>query len=60
MKPTVQMEVCTIGLDLAKRVFQVHGADPGRRVIVKKQLRRGLVDFFKKKYPPLSLIWINA
>ena len=32
--------VSIIGLDLAKLVFQVHGADAAGRVVVRKQLRR--------------------
>jgi len=34
-------KVSTIGLDLAKLVFQVHGADAAGRAVVRKQLRRG-------------------
>jgi transposase len=34
-------EISTIGLDLAKHVFQVHGVDDQGDVIVRKQLRRG-------------------
>ena len=36
------MEVTTIGLDIAKNVFQVHGIDASEKVVVRKQLRRGL------------------
>ena len=36
-------EVSVIGLDLAKRVFQIHGADASGRVGVRKQLRRSPV-----------------
>ena len=36
-------EVRTIGLDLAKNVFQVHGADASGAVVFRKQLRRGQV-----------------
>lgn len=35
--------VSTIGLDLAKHVFQVHGADAGGHAVLRKQLRRGEV-----------------
>jgi transposase len=39
------MEVCTIGLGLAKTVFQAHGVDAGSRVIIKERLRRSeLID----------------
>ena len=34
-------EVITIGVDLAKSVFQVHGVDAEGAVVVRRQLRRG-------------------
>ena len=36
-------KITTIGLDLAKSVFQVHGADQDGRPVVRKKLRRGQV-----------------
>jgi len=40
-------EVTTIGLDIAKSVFQVHGVDAAGAVLVRRQLRRGeVVKFF--------------
>jgi len=36
-------EITTIGLDLAKNVFQVHGIDESGQVVVRKQLRRAQV-----------------
>lgn len=40
-------KVSTIGLDLAKQVFQVHGADATGRAVLRKQVRRGeLLRFF--------------
>lgn len=36
-------EITTVGLDLAKSVFQVHGADQEGRPLVRKKLRRGQV-----------------
>ena len=45
-------EVSTIGLDLAKHVFQVHGVDDQGDVVVRKQLRRGaVVKFFAELTP---------
>ena len=42
-------EVITIGVDLAKNVFQVHGVDAEGSVIVRRRLRRGqILPFFKK------------
>jgi transposase len=44
----------TIGLDLAKDVFQVHGVDAGQKLTLKRQLkRRGVVDFFARLPPCL-------
>lgn len=46
------MEVTTIGLDLAKIVFQVHGADDRGRKLLKKQLKRAQVlPFFANLKP---------
>ena len=42
------MQVTTIGLDIAKNVFQVHGIDAAEKVVVRKQFRRSQVlEFFK-------------
>ena len=46
------MQVSTIGLDLAKNVFQVHGIDANEKVVVKKQLRRSQVIAFFEALPP--------
>ncbi len=45
-------EVITIGVDLAKNVFQIHGVDAEGAVIVGRQLRRSQVLPFFKKQPP--------
>ena len=46
------MQITTIGLDLAKSVFQVHGVDGAGNVVVTKQLRRGqLLGFFENLQP---------
>lgn len=48
------MTIATIGLDLAKNVFQVHAVDGTGRVLVRKALRRGQVlPFFAKLAPCL-------
>ncbi len=44
-------EVSTIGLDLAKNVFQVHGADASGVVIIRKKLRRDQVLKFLAAQP---------
>jgi transposase len=44
----------TIGLDLGKSVFQVHGVDAGGAVVVQRRLTRGkLLAFFAKQAPCL-------
>ena len=49
----------TIGLDIAKSVFQVHGVDAGGQVIVRRQLRRRYVLTFFQKLSP-CLVGIEA
>jgi len=46
------MQITTIGLDIAKNVFQVHGIDAAEKVVVRKQLRRGQVLKFFASLPP--------
>ncbi len=42
-------EIITIGLDLAKNVFQVHGADTAGRSVLRKKLRRmQVLEFFSQ------------
>src|SRR5262249_7094 len=36
----LDMQISTIGLDIAKNVFQVHGIDAAEKVVVRKRLRR--------------------
>src|SRR5881275_3466546 len=55
----VHMQITTIGLDIAKNVFQVHGIDGNEMVVVRKQLRRGkLIAFFESLAP--CLVGIEA
>jgi transposase len=53
------MQITTIGLDIAKNVFQVHGIDATEKVVVRKQLRRSQVIAFFKALPP-CLIGMEA
>lgn len=47
-------EAITIGVDLAKNVFQVHGVDADGAVVVRRQLRRSqMLTFFEKQSPCL-------
>jgi len=45
-------EVTTIGLDLAKTVFQVHGVDAEGTVMVRRSLRRAQMLAYFAKLPP--------
>ena len=52
-------DVTTIGIDLAKNVFQVHGVDAAGEVVFRRQLRRGQVlPFFRKQ--PACLVGMEA
>src|SRR5260370_30534707 len=51
--------VTTVGLDLAKHVFQVHGVDASGRVVVAKAIRRNkLLEFFASL--PRCLVGLEA
>ena len=53
------MQITTIGLDIAKNVFQVHGIDAAEKVVVRKQLRRGqILGFFEAL--PRCLVGMEA
>ena len=51
--------ISTIGLDIAKSVFQVHGVDAAGQVVVRRQLRRRHVLAFFQKLRP-CLVGIEA
>ena len=51
--------ITTIGLDIAKSVFQVHGIDAEGTVILRRQLKRRYVLVFFQKLPP-CLVGIEA
>ena len=51
--------VTTIGLDIAKSVFQVHGVDAQGTIAIRRQLKRRQVLPFFKKLPP-CLVDIEA
>ena len=44
--------VTTIGLDIAKSVFQVHGIDAEGKVLIRRKLKRGYVLAFFERLPP--------
>jgi transposase len=51
--------VTTIGLDIAKSVFQVHGVDAEGNVVIRRRLKRRYVLAFFQKLPP-CLVGIEA
>ena len=52
-------EVSTIGLDIAKSVFQIHGVDAGGAVVIRKRISRAkLLEFFAAL--PACLVGIEA
>lgn len=53
------MNITTIGLDIAKRVFEVHGTDGRDRTVLRKTLKRAQVATFFAQLPP-CLIGMEA
>ena len=53
------MKITTIGIDLAKNVFQVHAVDEHGKVALRKQLRRDQMNSFFVNLPP-CLIGMEA
>ena len=53
------MNITTVGIDLAKNVFQVHGVDARGKVVLRKQLKREQVARFFVNLPP-CLIGMEA
>ena len=51
--------ITTIGLDIAKSIFQVHGIDTEGKVVFRRQLKRRYVVEFFQKLPP-CLVGIEA
>jgi transposase len=48
----MQAVVRTIGLDIAKSVFQVHGVDVDGQVVIRRKLKGRYVLAFFRKVPP--------
>ena len=48
------MKITTIGLDIAKRVFQLHGVDAAGKAVLRLKLQRSEVLAFFKALP---LVW---
>ena len=51
--------ITTLGLDIAKSVFQVHGIDAAGNQAIRRQLKRRYVLAFFQKLPP-CLVGIEA
>ncbi|WP_413783089.1 hypothetical protein [Novosphingobium resinovorum] len=49
------MEISTIGLDLAKNAFQVHGISASGEVVIRKAQRRSQMLSFFEKLPPCPI-----
>lgn len=49
------MQVITIGLDIAKNVFQVHGVDNAGHAVIRRKVRRDqLIPLFREMEPCLT------
>ena len=53
------MKITTVGIDLAKSVFQIHGVDERGKAVLRKQLKRAEVLKFFANLPP-CLIGMEA
>src|SRR6201987_5981809 len=58
-RSAIMRAITTIGLDIAKSVFQVHGIDAEGNVIIRRQLKRRHVQAFFQKLSP-CLVGIEA
>ena len=48
------MQITTVGLDIAKRVFQLHGVDAAGKAVLRRKLQRSeVLGFFR----PYRLVW---
>ena len=53
------MKLTTIGIDLAKNVFQLHGVDQHGKTVLKRQLKRDQMAVFFANTPP-CLVGLEA
>lgn len=53
------MKITTVGIDLAKNLFQIHGVDEFGKVRIRKSLKRSQVAIFFANLPP-CLIGMEA
>lgn len=60
MRGAVHMQITTIGLDIAKNVFQVHGIDASEKVVTRKRLRRSEMLPFFEALPVALSAWRHA
>jgi transposase len=49
--------ITTVGFDIAKSVFQVHGVDAAGQVVIRRQLKRRHVLAFFQKLPACLIDW---
>ena len=49
------MKITTVGIDLAKNVFQIHAVDERGKTVLKKQLKRDQVATFFANLPPCQI-----
>ena len=56
------MQITTIGLDIAKNVFQVHGIDTAEKVVVRKHLVRSRISIVRvnARFSPLENLELHA
>ncbi len=55
----MEAQVSVVGLDIAKSVFQVHGADSAGKAVIRRRLKREEVEAFFRALPR-SLVALEA
>ncbi len=53
-----KIKISTLGIDLAKQVFQLHGVDEQGQVLVRKKLARGKLLAFIAQLEPVGLEFV--
>src|SRR6478672_1474855 len=49
------MTIIRVGLDTSKHVFQIHGVDENEKSVLRRQLRRSVVEKFFAQLPPTRI-----
>ena len=51
----MKQNVCTVGIDLAKKIFHLVGTDPTGKIVWRKRLTRHALISFMAQLPPVTI-----